>query len=267
MIKRGFKTQYIGANEARKARFRANYEKAMAIRTAKYAANRAIIPGLTRTTLSYRRSNPAFRGIETHYNDCSFNETCLRQGNSTTFTSISPTAGAPVNPADDSLNLISQGTTKNQRIGNKLNLYAIRIRGEVTVPTNASSIGSDWVRIVLVLDKQANGAVANVADVFEPTAAATTDLNAHMNMDNVDRFKIVKDRLIIPPPSGYGTIATGQASIRLPFKLNHKCQTEIVFSSTTGVITEVRSNNWILFCFSSTSSSSISGKSRVYWKE
>jgi len=236
------------------------------------AARRAVTPrvpqnGYTRTTLAYKRSIPrARRGDETHYNDCTFSEALTQAGNLLTFTSVSPTSAAPDNPAGDSLNLIAQGTTKNERIGNKLMLHAIRLKGSLIMPTSATSTNS-WARIVLVLDKQANGAVPAPSDIFESTAAATTDLFAFQNMDNADRFQIIKDKRINIEPAGYGVQSTSQAQVVKFFKMNHKCKTEIAYSSTTGAITEVKSNNYVVVLFSSAGSVTFTGKSRVYWRE
>ena len=142
----------------------------------------------------------------------------------------------------------------------------MRIGGSITQPTS-TSLGQSWVRIVLVLDKQANGALATPSDVFETTAAATTDIFAFQNMDNVDRFKIIKDKKITLDPVGFGIVGTSSAICTKNFKISHKCNTEIVYSSTTGALTEVRSNNYILFISSNSNAVTFAGKSRVYWKE
>lgn len=225
--------------------------------------------GWVRTGGAWRRAMP--NSGETHYNDCTYNQVITTGGAFLTLTCVSPTAAAPVNPtAITSLNLISQGTTQHQRIGNKMRIHAIRFRGVITLQPNIS-FSSGMVRVLLVRDKQSNGTMPAVSDVLEPTAAATTDVYAFADMDNLDRFDIVKDKLFRVGESGYGVVGTSCAIATIPFKMSHKIRNpdyqEIVFSSTTGAQAEVRSNNYFVIVIASNAQTAITGKSRVYYRE
>ena len=61
------------------------------------------------------------------------------------------------------LNLIAQGTTESNRVGRKCVITKILIRGHVTT---ASTEANNIIRMLLVLDKQANGAYPAYADVL-----------------------------------------------------------------------------------------------------
>lgn len=143
-----------------------------------------------------------------------------------------------------SWNLIPQGTTKNTRIGNKCTVVNINAHGQLTLLTQAaSSVVGDKVRWIVFVDKQANGAApAAISDLLQTMPGATTDLNSFRNMDNVDRFVILKDKTYILNPQTQNA-ALGSGVTTRELKMNKKCQIPLEFSSTTGAIGEIRSNN------------------------
>lgn len=222
-----------------------------------------VVPGITRTGGAYRRSNPQ-NHEETHYNDCTFTNSAGTTGTTTTFTSVSPSSASPDNPAVQSLCGIKQGTTKNTRIGNKIHMYQIRMQGQIALP---NSMSGDMIRLVLVLDKQANGATAAPSDVFETTAASTTGVFAFRNMDNIDRFQILKDKKYNLNPT-VGVSGTSNTVLIYHWKMSHKGKWKIDYSSTNGAISELKSNNILMFAFCSEGTGAlVTGISRVYWKE
>jgi hypothetical protein len=72
-----------------------------------------------------------------------------------------------------SLNLIAQGVTQSTRVGRKCTVTEIIVKGMVewTTVTNAT-MPQDQVRLILLLDKQANGANPSYADVFESASVS-----------------------------------------------------------------------------------------------
>lgn len=151
-----------------------------------------------------------------------------------------PSAGA----FSVSWNLIPQGTTKNTRIGNKCTAVNINAHGQLTLLTQAAaSVVGDKVRWIILVDKQANGAtVGAVGDVIQTMPGASTDINSFRNMDNVDRFVILKDKTyVLNQATQSGSLGSNVTTRELKF--NKKCQIPLEFSSTTGAITEIRSNN------------------------
>jgi len=148
-----------------------------------------------------------------------------------------------------SLNLIPQGTTKNTRIGNKCTITNINIHGQLTLLTQAAdSVVGDKVRMIIFVDKQCNGAaVAAASDLIQTMPAASTDINSFRNMDNVNRFVILKDKTVSLNQTTQSA-SLGSNVVTREIKFNKKCSIPLEFSSTTGAITEVRSNN-IQFMF------------------
>lgn len=143
-------------------------------------------------------------------------------------------------PATGQLNLIPQGTSESTRIGRKVVVKSIQINGHLLCNPGAGNTPSEINYIWLVLDKQCNGAAASAADVLTGTAFQT----ALPNVDNSQRFVILR-KFVIQTESKAG-VATAWALSCRPWTFYKKVNIPIDFSSTTGAITEIRSNNLFL---------------------
>jgi len=177
------------------------------------------VPGYTRTVGAYNRSMP--RGVEKKY----FNTTISNTGNMN--------AGAVL----DSLLLIPQGTTDKKRIGNKIMVKNVNLKGAFSLDDQNTGIPySGIIRVIVFIDKQCNGVAAGVADILE-----ATEIYAWRNMDQVDRFTILKDKIYRVPCAPCNDLHTGPNLI--PWKMGFKLNLPVHYSSTTGAITEIKSNN------------------------
>ncbi len=97
-------------------------------------------------------------------------------------------AGAQVVVA--SLNIIAQGTTESERIGRRVVIKKIGFRYDISLPNTASASQTfDTVRIMVVHDKQCNGATADDLDVLEDA-----DFQSFNNLSNKKRFTVLMDR-------------------------------------------------------------------------
>jgi hypothetical protein len=104
------------------------------------------------------------------------------------------------------LNLIQQGAGSWNRVGRKVNLRSIRIRGEIT-HTQTTASGNTFgqtVRCVVVWDKQpSSGTIPQWQDMFGFTAQDGTEgtsMYAPIRYDNMDRFSILRDVTYDPQP-------------------------------------------------------------------
>lgn len=99
------------------------------------------------------------------------------------------------------LNLIRTGSTFCNRIGRKIEMTSIRVSGDV-VQTGTNVPGIDYARIMIVYDRQTNGALPAIADILQTTdqaTANTTSALSGMNLNNRDRFVMLRDtRLTLP---------------------------------------------------------------------
>ncbi len=168
-----------------------------------------------------------------------------------------------------SLNLIPQGVTESTRVGRKCTIKSIGFKGHID--WNADMATTEYARTRIdcwiVLDMQANGANAAFLDVYE-----TASVNSFRNLANSSRFKVLKHFSWVPSrPSTTTTdnwVSAANTVVNCPVtKLQwfKKCNIPIEFSSTTGAVTEVRSNNIVVFAASESGDDShvISGVARV----
>jgi len=69
--------------------------------------------------------------------------------------------------------------------------------------SNTTSV-QDQVRMLLVYDTQPNGALPGITTVLkDANAAAATTVNSHLNLDDRERFQIVRDMLFMMPAATY----------------------------------------------------------------
>lgn len=199
----------------------------------------AVTPGYTRTAGAYRRSQP--QAAEKKYWDVQ-------------VTNVGDmTSGSVLN----SLNLIPQGTTDQKRIGNKITIRNINIRGQFSLDDQGTGAFTSCImRVILFVDKQCNGATATVADIL-----TTADINSFRNMDQVERFVILKDKNYTLPVTAANVLHTSDST--RTWNISKKCNYDVHFSSTTGAITEIRSNNVGLLYITSNTIVNAEGIARI----
>lgn len=95
-----------------------------------------------------------------------------------------------------SFNLIPQTTAANGRIGREVMVRSIDVT--LTMEAAAASTIDNLIRVVLYLDKQSNGAAAEVAQILN-LSNDIPPLVAHPNLENSQRFVILKDSLFVVP--------------------------------------------------------------------
>jgi len=195
------------------------------IRSRRYVQpmGRSVIPGYTRRAGFYGR----YQGRDSEYK---FFDTAL----SFSFDLTNEV------PATGQLVLIPQGVTESTRVGRKCVIKSILLKGTINLIPGANALASGNAFQWLVLDKQTNGAAAAVTDVFTGSAAGT----ALRNLANSSRFQIIKKfKWQLSPMAGVTTAFNTQA---LHYNWFKRCNIPIEYSSTTGAITEIRSNNLFL---------------------
>lgn len=96
------------------------------------------------------------------------------------------------------LNGLVPGTDFNNRIGRKIFMNSLYIRGfcrhNNDFVANSASSGDLW-RMIVFMDMQPNGAAPTVTDLL-----VTATSSSHLNMNNRDRFKVLIDKQYAPGP-------------------------------------------------------------------
>ncbi len=102
------------------------------------------------------------------------------------------------------------------------------------------AVTSEVVRLILYVDKQANGATIAVTDLLE-----TANFHAFNNLANSGRFRILMDRthdLKAPGAAGDGVANDSTEDVQ-SYVFFKEMNLPIEFSGINGVIGEIRSNN------------------------
>ncbi len=168
----------------------------------------------------------------------------------------------------DSINKIAQGVTESQRVGRKCTIKSIWWRYRITLPEQdavADPAPGDNIRVILYMDKQCNGATAAVTDLLEGT-----DFNDFRNLANQNRFVFVMDTIHEINYAGMASDGAGlvsQGGKTVAYIKYKKCNTPIEFSSTTGAIGEIRSNNFGVLLISSGGTAGFASKIRVRFSD
>ena len=168
------------------------------------------------------------------------------------------------------LNLIQQGAGSWNRVGRKVNLRSIRIRGEIThIQTTVSgNTFGQTVRCVVVWDKQpSSGTIPQWQDMFGFTAQDGTEgtsMYAPIRYDNMDRFSILRDVTYDPQPgakSGNPDVIYYYNTIDEYIRLGDR---ECVFSGQSNPMTIADiSTGAIYFCIRAKNNNTISTYSSV----
>ena len=134
----------------------------------------------------------------------------------------------------------SLGDDFNNRTGRKCQVLSIRIRGSIGIPQQANQTAGDpatRIRLVLVQDKQTNGAQLNAEDVIN-SGAASNARDMFQNPAFFGRFRILKDKNIVlqNPNFSYDGTNIEQAGLAKDFKIsmNFKKPIDVHFNTTNG---------------------------------
>lgn len=142
---------------------------------------------------------------------------------------------------DNSVNLflmngVSQGTDYNARIGRKIVMKSFLIRVQkqynTTVPAQPCN-----VRWILFYDKQTNGAAPSASDFFQQSASISENMVSPINLNNRDRFIVLKDKMMSLNGSA---IATGW------FKKFQRINLEVIYNATGNTVGAIQTGSMYL---------------------
>ncbi len=211
---------------------------------------RAFVPGRDRVGGFYGRY--AGRGGELKFHDVDLDDAVVAATGTVTAT----------------VNIIAQGTTESERIGRKCTLKSILWKYQVNIPEvdgAGDPAAGDATRIIMFMDKQANGATAAVTDVLE-----SADFQSFRNLANSGRFQILLDKLVTLNYATAASLAGGtidQSNVQRNGSFYKKCNIPIEFSGVTGAIGEIRSNNIGVLLISDAGLSGFASKIRLRFSD
>jgi len=156
----------------------------------------------------------------------------------------------------------TRGDDMNQRNGRKIMLRSFYIKGSVESnwaanPSAATvQIPSQEVTMIVFMDYQPNGALPTVADLL-----TTATSNAHLNLNNRDRFKVLCTKTWEIGPISVVSTATQAVSNTagnqlFKVRVYKKIRQEMVFNAgNTGTITDINSGALYMFWIGSSAAS------------
>ncbi len=129
---------------------------------------------------------------------------------------------------------IQQGDQASQRNGDSVTLTSVQARIMFTAFTAADQ---NNIRIIIVHDKQSNGALMTSAEMFLDGTNGDINVSPY-NLDNKHRFKFLCDEYVDINDNGQSSFVWKKY-----IKLNMK----IRYDATTGNVTDLTSSNLALF--------------------
>jgi len=158
-------------------------------------------------------------------------------------TALAASAVAQAGTVAPNINVIPQDSTESGRIGRKVTIKSIWFKGMIQKDGAAATANtSDNVRIIVVQDKQANGAAFAVTDYLE-----TANFLSHKNLANSNRFVCLSDQTFaLSCPSGsYTGAAASFGEQRKTWNKYIKCNIPIEFDAAfaDGRLATQRSNS------------------------
>jgi len=128
------------------------------------------------------------------------------------------------------LNGVATGTDFTDRIGRKIIMKSLYIRG-VCKPED-DNIANTLARVLIVYDMQSNGAAPVVTDVLKSATSAS-----QLNMNNRDRFKVLMDKqYAVGKVLDTATQAFAGSPTIHQLKKYKRLNLEVLFNGTTNVI-------------------------------
>ncbi len=148
-------------------------------------------------------------------------------------------------------NIVAQGNSQSERIGRKITIRSIRVKGTIKMFAQ-DQIGDmeQRVRILFVVDSQANGAAPTIDEVLN--FAGVLGINSFRDLANVRRYRVIYDRVFDLPvmgvaADGISTFLNIPTSKGWGFSKKMHLPIEYDSSSTTGSLSTQRSNNIFSF--------------------
>jgi len=154
------------------------------------------------------------------------------------------------------LNGCIAGSQNYNRIGRKINLKSLQIHGDfINHDTTTIAVKA---RMLIVFDKQSNGAAPGFADIItsqDITGATSSTVNDMVNLNNRDRFEIIRDTFVTLGPidttatQSYASAPLIQ-SVDTYIKLGNR---ETVYNAgTAGTVGDIQSGALYVFWISNT---------------
>jgi len=127
-------------------------------------------------------------------------------------------------PTIDMLNGIQEGSSFYNRVGRRIHMKSVAITGQVHITGNGAGT-YEYCRILLIYDRQPNGANPAISDVLltvDNQGNLSSDPFSGLNMNNAERFLVLRDTRIDIPLNSGAALTQAVAAIN-----DYSCKTNI----------------------------------------
>jgi len=94
------------------------------------------------------------------------------------------------------VNTVQEGSSFYNRIGRRIQMQSLHVTGDIIDNGTAGGAVGHYLRIMMLYDRQPNGAAPVIGDVltdYGSQGVTSSTSYSHLNMNNADRFKILRD--------------------------------------------------------------------------
>lgn len=136
------------------------------------------------------------------------------------------------NPLITLLNGVPTGTDWSNRIGRKITMLSIHVRG---IFRATSTLANDQLaRAILIYDAQTNQVTPSGADIFQTVA---DDAYSYMNLANRDRFRVIAEfTQVIQPKVTAGVVVASQS---YNYEWYRKLNLSVLYDNTGSLVGDV----------------------------
>lgn len=163
-------------------------------------------------------------------------------------------------PAIFPLNIVTIGSSAWNRIGRKITLKSLYLTGFFTGTGALVQSAGHFGRIMIIYDKQTNGAQPVIQDILTDQInqtggdVKTQGVMSNLNMNNRDRFEVILDkRFWLPGSNAAGTVTglnggTTAATVEEYRNLRNR-ETQFKADSVPGVIGDINNGSLLMVSF------------------
>lgn len=167
----------------------------------------------------------------------------------------------------NNLTIVPEGNGESDRVGRKITIKKIHIRGTVTLLSGTDmALCSTNVLCMLVQDTQTNGAAFAATDLLD-----TDNFKSFRNLANSQRFKVLYKKVYSLKVSGAAptgaALAHGEDIRYINVNKSVNIPIEYDNSATTGAVTTVRSNNLYWVTQATEASAGITAGARIRYQD
>lgn len=169
---------------------------------------------------------------------------------------------APLDPTNANfqlLNGVATGTDYTNRIGRKIIVNSMLIRGNFSNVINVTDSDGAILRLMVICDEQPNGAAPIITDILQ-----TAHYLAPANLNNRGRFKILYDKFLTMNSWSHsgGVLATGSPGPKT-FKLYKRLTLPVIFNGTGATVGSIQTNSIYLVALCSNTTCNFEFNSRI----